>query len=195
VLLAQAARLGYLGGPGDAVLDVTYGRGKWWTRYRPANLIAHDLSVDGVDFCQLPELDDIIVGAVCFDPPYITTGNRETSTKQDLYERYGLGAMKGWRAGRDLMEQGMKECARVLAPGGYLLVKCMDYVESAGKAWNYVHVVKTGEGLGLVLHDRFIHASGPGPQPTLNRDGSPRRQVHAREVASFLCVFLKRSCQ
>jgi hypothetical protein len=190
VLIAQAARLGYLGGPNDTVLDVTYGRGKWWTRYRPTNLLFHDLAVDGVDFRQLPEPDNS-VQVVCFDPPYITTGNRATSTRDDLYARYGLGDMKGWQTCRDLIAQGIKECARVVAPNGFLLVKCMDYVESAGKTWNFVFVVQTGEQAGLKFHDRFIHHSGPGPQPTTNRDGSPRRQVHAREVGSFLCVFRK----
>ena len=190
VLIAQMARLGFLGGPGDTVVDVTYGRGKWWTRYRPKNLIAHDLALDGVDFCQLPEADGS-VPVWCYDPPYITTGNRETSTVDDLYARYGLG-LRGWRNGRDLIAQGLKEGARVIRPGGFGLVKCMDFAESNGKTWNYLYVVQLGAELGLKLHERFIHHSGPGPQPTTNRDGSPRRQVHVREVHSVLCIFVRR---
>jgi hypothetical protein len=31
----------------DLVVDVTYGRGNFWTDYRPARLVAHDLAVDG----------------------------------------------------------------------------------------------------------------------------------------------------
>jgi hypothetical protein len=172
---------------------VTYGRGKWWTRYRPKNLAFRDLALDGVDFRQLPEANNS-VRVVCFDPPNITTGKRETSTKDDLYARYGLGEMKGYRAGRDLIAAGLAECARVVEPDGFALAKCMDYVESAGKAWNYRFVADTGEALGLTLRDRFVHHSGPGPQPTTNGDGSPRRQVHAREVASFLLVFTKGRC-
>jgi hypothetical protein len=190
VLIAHAARLGYLGGPDDVVLDVTYGRGKWWTRYRPKNLIAHDLALDGVDFRHLPEADNS-VRVVCFDPPYITTGKREMSTVDHLYARYGLGEMKGWQAGRALIDAGLADCARVQEPGGFLLAKCMDYTESGDKMWNFRHVADTGETLGLMLRDRLIHYSGPGPQPMTNRDGSPRRQVGAREVASFLCIFTK----
>lgn len=185
VLIATVARLGYVGGPDDLVLDVTYGRGLWWTRYRPPRLMA-----GRGDFRDRPEVDGS-VRVVCFDPPYISTGNRDTSSVDDLYARYGLGEMKGWRAIRTLINAGMAECARVLAPGGYLLVKCMDYVESGRKVWNTFHVAAEGEALGLRLVDRFIHLSGGGPQTMTNLDGSPREQKHAREVSSMLLVFTK----
>jgi hypothetical protein len=189
-LIATVARLGYVGGRDDVVLDVTYGRGLWWTVYRPANLVAHDIALDGVDFRHLPEAD-ASAAIVCFDPPYITTGNRATSTVGDLYDRYGLGATNGWRAGRELIADGLAECARVVTPGGFVLAKCQDYVESGTKRWNSFWLVATAETLGLDPHDRVIHHSGPGAQPKQNRDGSPRRQVHVREVASFLFVLAR----
>jgi hypothetical protein len=55
---------------GDRVLDVTYGRGNFWTKFRPEHLTTHDLTLDGVDFRHLPE-DDNSVDVVVFDPPYI----------------------------------------------------------------------------------------------------------------------------
>lgn len=183
VLIATVARLGYL--DGHTVLDVTYGRGLWWTRYQPQCLIA-----GAGDFRLRPEVDDA-VPVVCFDPPYISTGNRKTSSVDDLYDRYGLGDLKGWQAVRALIDDGLAECARVLAPGGHLLVKCMDYVESGHKRWNTFHVAAEGERLGLELVDRFHHVTGGGPQVTTNLDGSPREQKHAREVASMLLVFTK----
>jgi hypothetical protein len=193
VLIATVARLGYLGGPDDPVLDVTYGRGLWWTRYRPPELVTHDLALDGVDFRHLPEAD-ASVPVLCFDPPYISTGSRETSTTDDLYDRFGLGELKGWQAIRRLIDAGLAESARVLAPGGYLLVKCMDYVESGRKVWNTFHVFSEAEALDLRLLDRFHHIAGAGkggPQTMTNLDGSPRKQKHAREVASMLLVFTK----
>lgn len=191
VLIATAARLGYLGGPNSTVLDVTYGRGLWWTMYRPPNLARHDrFTLDGVDFRQLPEADNS-VEIVCFDPPYISTGSRETSSVDDLYDRFGLGEAKGWRAIRQQMDDGLTECARVLAPGGFLLVKCMDYVESGRKVWNGFWVYWRCEAMELRLVDRFIHLTGGGPQVTSNLDGSPREQQHAREVSSLLLVFTK----
>jgi hypothetical protein len=188
VLVATVARLGYLGDASSTVLDVTYGRGSWWTRYRPARLVTHDIALDGVDFRHLPEPDGS-VDVVCYDPPYISTGSRETSTVDELYARFGLGDLKGWRTIRQLIDDGLVDCARVTAPGGYLLAKCMDYVESGRKVWNTFHVASEAERLGLRLVDRFHHLTGGGPQVTTNLDGSPREQHHAREVTSMLLVF------
>jgi hypothetical protein len=185
VLIAAVAQLGYLGQPDDIVLDTTYGRGLWWTRYRPEYLVALQGDFRDMDY----DTDSIPV--VCYDPPYISTGNRETSSVDNLYDRYGLGGLKGWRAIRELIDDGLQECWRVLRPRGYLLVKCMDYVESGRKVWNTFHVAHQGHELGLELVDRFHHLTGGGPQPTTNLDGSPREQKRAREVASMLLVFTK----
>lgn len=191
VLIATVARLGYLGDGAATVLDVTYGRGSFWTRYRPAGLIAHDrYTLDGIDFTALPEADSS-VPVVVFDPPYISTGSRETSSVDDLYDRFGLGDLSGWRAIRALIDAGLAECTRVLARRGYLLVKCMDYTESGRKVWNTFHVHAEAERLGLRVVDRFHHLTGGGPQPTVNLDGSPREQRTAREVTSMLFVMTK----
>ena len=51
-LLAAAAQLWIA--PEDLVVDVAYGRGKFWTQYRPDRLVAHDLALDSVDFRSPP---------------------------------------------------------------------------------------------------------------------------------------------
>src|SRR5688572_3505485 len=73
-LLAAAAQLWI--GPDDLVVDVTYGKGNFWTRYRPGRLVTHDLALDGVDFRHLPEAPGS-VDVVVFDPPYIPQGGRD----------------------------------------------------------------------------------------------------------------------
>lgn len=193
-LLAAAAQLWIA--DSDLVVDMTYGRGKFWTHYRPARLVAHDLITDGVDFRQLPEADGTVDVAV-FDPPYISPGGRASSTLDgrggadgDFNERYGLHDTPATPAElADLIAQGIKEATRVLAPKGRLMVKCMDYVSSGGLFLGRHHVVTTALGLGLRQVDEFVHHSGTGPQPTENPDGTPRRQVHSRRAHSFLCVF------
>lgn len=194
MLIAEVARLGYLGRPDSTVLDATYGRGSFWTRHRPAGLLTNDMHTPGVDmradFREMP-LRDASMPVITFDPPYISTGNRETSSVDDLYDRFGLGNLSGWRAIRKLITDGLIEQARILAPRGRLLVKCMDYTESGRKVWNTFHVYGEAERLGLRMVDRFHHLTGGGPQPQDNLDGTPREQKTAREVTSMLLVFTK----
>ena len=167
--------------PDDLVLDVTYGKGNFWKKYRPANLVCHDLAIDGVDFRQLPE-DDASIDVIVFDPPYMSTGNQATSTIPGFYSAFGLGGFKGWQQCFDLIAAGMKEDTRVVRPGGLLWVKCCDFVESGHKRWGHDHVVNVARDLNLTKIDEFILHKGPGPQPA-------RRQVHAHNAHSFLIVF------
>ena len=168
---------------GDVVVDVTYGRGGFWTDYRPATLIAHDIATDGVDFRRLPEHDGT-VDVVVFDPPYIAQGGRDTSTVPDFLDRYGLTCAPTTTAGIfELVAAGMAEAARVLAPGGRLLVKCMDYVNGGELVLGHHHVVTTALALGLSQVDELVHVSGTGPQP------EGRSQQHSRRAHTFLCVF------
>jgi hypothetical protein len=182
VLIATIARrLDYLAGA--PVLDLTYGRGAWWTRYRPNELLIFD-----GDFTDTGIIDNAIP-VICFDPPYISTGSKATSTIPDFYDRYGVGELSGWQAIRKLMEAGLDECARILTPGGRVLMKCMNYVESGRRVWNVHHFATYQRQLRLV--DEFVHVTGGGAQPSTNLDGSPRRQKHARQVHSNLLVFTK----
>lgn len=188
-LLAAVAQLWIK--PTDLVVDMTYGRGFFWTHYRPARLVAHDRIIDGVDFRHLPEADASVDVAV-FDPPYISMGGRETSNVRgdEFMTRFGLeDAPKSPAELAELIAQGIKEGARILAPKGRLMVKCMDYVSSGGLFLGRHHVVTTALALGLRQADEFVHHSGTGPQPTVNLDGSPRKQHHARRAHSYLCVF------
>ncbi len=199
--------------PDDLVVDVTYGRGKWWTKYQPERFVAHDLGLakdavnpDGVDFRSLPEADDS-VDVVAFDPAYVTPGGRETSTLSakgsDQHDRYGMTTTPSTPAeNMEIIVGGVKEAARVLRsgsrelrsrkPGGRLLLKVMDYIWSGDFQNHHHQVVSAALEVGLVQVDEFIHVSGSGPQPKTNRDGSPRRQVHSRHDFSFLCVFQAR---
>lgn len=185
-LIAAAAQLWI--DPHELVVDVTYGKGNFWTRFRPDHLVAHDLDPtkgDGVDFRHLPEKDES-VDVVVFDPPYIAQGGRETSTIPNMLDRYGLvDVPKTTRELEELIAAGMKEATRVLRPKGRLLVKCMDYVNGGRLVLGRHFVVATALELGLEQVDEFVHHSGCGPQP-------PRpRQFHSRRAHSFLCVFRK----
>lgn len=181
-LIADVARLGYLDG---VVLDPTYGKGNWWTVFRPPLLTTGDIQT-GQDFTNMEWADEQF-DAVAFDPPYVSVGGRSTTGIPGLHAAYGLTNAPTSPGGvQSLIEDGMKECVRVLRPGGYLLVKCQDYV-SSGKLWEGTFYTQeyAKRHLGLETCERFEHHGPVRPQPP------GRRQVHARRNLSTLFVFRK----
>lgn len=186
-MIEACVQLDYLR-PGDRVLDPTYGKGNWWTRYRPDDLVASDLST-GVDFRQLPH-PDASFDVVAFDPPYVCTGGRSKTTIQDFYDRFGLTDCPKTPQGlQELIEAGLKEVMRVTKPRGLILVKCANYV-SGGKLWLGAHkTLQYGLDLGLHLQDQLIYVGHGRPQPARTRaDGRAVRQEHARTNWSTLLI-------
>lgn len=188
-LIAAAAQLWI--NDDDRVLDMTYGRGLFWTDYRPRRLFTNDLSLESEaefhhDFRDFPAWSDGSFNVVVFDPPYIAQGGRDASTVPDMLDRYGLvDVPKTVAEVDDLIRAGMVEAVRLMGNGARLLVKCMDYVNGGEYVRGRHKVVSCAEELGLTQVDEFVHYSGTGPQP------GGRRQLHSRRAHSFLCVFFK----
>ena len=183
-LIADCARLGYLRKEWRT-LDPTYGRGVWWTKWEPDELVTYHRPIDGSDFRDLPE-PDASFDAVAYDPPYVCVGGRKTTGTADMHDRYGLtGAPTSPAKLQRLIDDGLAEMHRVVKPRGIILVKCQDYV-SSGKLWPGTHrTLAFALGLDLSLVDRLEHVSGVRPQPP------GRRQVHARRNLSTLFVLQK----
>lgn len=181
-LVADLARLGYLE-PTDRVLDPTFGRGIWWQRWMPGELVAHDLAMDGVDFRSLPYGDQEFDAAV-FDPPYVCVGGRTTTGIPDLHDRFGLTDAPTTPDGvQELINDGLVEVSRVVKPRGFVIVKCQDYVTS-GRLWPGTYfTTEAALAVGLELFDRLEHVGHVRPQP------GGRRQVHARRNLSTCLVF------
>jgi SAM-dependent methyltransferase len=176
-LIADCARLGYLQ-THWRTLDPTFGRGGFWKKWRPAELVVHDMKLDGVDFTDLPH-GDASFDAVVFDPPYKLNGTPTRSVD----ERYGVDVVDTREARHDLIRAGIDECARVLRPGGWLLVKCQDQVNGGKVRWQtreFADHAELKHGMRLV---DMLHRLGYRPQP------AGRRQVHARRNYSTLLVF------
>lgn len=187
-LIAAAATLWIK--PGDRVLDMTYGRGKWWTQIRPKNLTTNDIDKTSLaehhyDFRALPWPTGRF-DVVCFDPPYISPGGRDTSTIEDFNDRYGLDTTPLSTSDlRTLIEEGLHEAVRLTKPGGRVFVKCMDYQEGS-KFHTFRHwICVAAFRFGVDQVDEFVHYSGTGPQPR------GRQQHVSRRAHSFLCVFRK----
>jgi hypothetical protein len=168
-MIQDLRRLGYLTDDMH-VLDCTYGRGKWWTLGEPPSFVKHDLlTVDGVDFCNLPEPADTF-DFTAFDPPYAAQGGKETSTLQDYNNAYGRDTAAGDPNGIQLdIDRGLSETYRVTKPNGIVIVKVQDYVWS-GKLWPGTHLTLTKAfELGFKLEDRFEHIGNIRPQPPRTR--------------------------
>lgn len=197
-LIADVAQLYFK--PTDVIVDATYGKGKWWTRYHhdPRRFVGfvwkHDPDVIALPpfgiipidtFHELP-LEDASADVVCFDPPYVSTGGRKTSTIPDFNNRYGLTetARTPYQLHVDNM-RGFHDCVRVTKPGGLILVKCQAYI-SSGKLQNGVYwLMSDAELYPVELVDWLIMAGHTRAQP------AGRRQVHFRQNASHLLIYRK----
>lgn len=162
--------------------DVTYGRGNWWTMWKPTSLVAHDkYTYDAIDFRDLPE-EDGTYDLVAFDPPYKLNGTPELG---DFDDRYGVDKTMTWQERHAMIGEGIEECARVLRRGGILLLKCQDQVCSGKIRWQTDEFTDRAETVGLMKVDRFDMTGGGRKQPV------GRRQVHAHGRPSTLLVLRK----
>lgn len=184
-LIAAVAPL-YLQG---SVLDVTYGRGKWWDRYTPPHFDYHDIELDGVDFRALPH-DDESFDAVTFDPPYVPEGGirrqagGQTNDERDFRDRYGLAPGISFAEMNERNIAGLAECARVAS--SWVLVKCSDFVTGGKFTLGHLTMIDAARDLGLGIHDLIIHATGTGPG-----GHNITTVLRARRAHSYLIVFAR----
>ena len=181
-MIKDVARLGYLRREWRT-LDPTYGLGNFWTEWQPEVLHKSDkytatIGVNDDDFRNLMWTSGSF-DAVVFDPPYKLNGTPSPEEK-----RYGVEAPARWQDRIHLIIEGLVECARVLKPKGFLLVKCMDQVVSGKVVWQTDIVTNVVKEEGLVKVDRLDFLTDPRPQPH-------SRQVHARRNYSSLLIFQK----
>jgi hypothetical protein len=167
-----------------SVLDVTYGRGKWWERFRPEPFAYHDLALDGVDCRALPE-HDRSWDTVTLDPPYVEAGTpgKTLASSGDFFDRYGVGSGRPPAPVLELLAAGTCEACRVARR--FVLVKCMEFV--AGGRFHDGPTVATLAALEAdwVKHDQIVHFTGGGI------GGSHRtcEVLRAVRVHSYLLVF------
>jgi len=172
--------------PRGRVLDATWGRGNFWTTVdlSPYHLVTMDMEMPAQvrgDFAHLPFRDQVFDGAV-LDPPYAGHGSGRT-IHESITKTYNLKPGTSTAHIKAFYSQGMAECARVLRPGGILVVKCQDSIES-GKQQRMEHwVSRVASDLGLTDEDTLV----------LVQSGRPLMrhpyQKHARKNHSYFRVF------
>lgn len=180
-MIADVATFGYFDG---SVLDVTYGLGNFWTKFRPEAFTACDINAEkspigySVDFRQLPfgcEYDCVV-----FDPPYRLSGTRD---RGEFDERFGTdGKYIKWQDVYALIQAGLTECCRVTRK--WVMLKCQDQVCSGKMRWQTMDFTAWAEDLcGVELVERFDMLGDVRPQP------KGRRVLHAASNYSTLLVF------
>jgi hypothetical protein len=156
-----------------------------WTDHAPGDFFPFDLDprrgVTVADLGALP-LGDNSAGSLVLDPPYKLGGTPTSNHAGGMDDRYGID--RSWKPA-DVMAlylAGMTEAARVVRPGGFVLVKCQDQISSGRLHLQTFDVLQTALLLDLEVVD-MLHLVGGRPQP------AGRRQVHARRNYSTLIVF------
>jgi hypothetical protein len=187
-LMAQVARLYFR--PGDRIADVTFGHGRFWRQidltqydFHPSDLLT--VPDRSYDFGHLPYRSadfDVHV----FDPPYIHSPRAGRFLEED-YRNHATTRGFSHDDIISLFRDGMTEGHRILKPGGLMLVKCRDEIESGRQRMSHIeiHDIAVGE-LRMEVQDLFVLMQ---KQPLLHFG----RSLHARKNHSFLWVFRKQT--
>ncbi|MBK7830448.1 MAG: site-specific DNA-methyltransferase [Nannocystis sp.] len=200
--------------PGSLIADVTYGLGAFWKKV-PANryrVLASDIALkpalpsppgftlqSEVDCRALPYAAASL-DAVVLDPPYM-----EGMYRREVEHMAGSGSHAAFRraysasapttepgprwhdAVVDLYARAGREAARVLRPGGTLIVKCQDEVSANTQRLTHVELITGYESLGFYCKDLFVLVRANSPAVS-----RLKTQVHARKNHSYFLVFDKR---
>lgn len=177
-MILDIVELGYIR-PTDVIIDLTYGRGAWWTKYHHPGEFWANLSPDD----EMGELPPYMNAWMCrdfrdlgeewgnfdvalFDPPYVSMGGRATSGLPDFMNRYGL---ENAATTPELLHadnvRGLAEAMRIVKPGGLILAKCAPYISSGvrkeGDWWARDAAIE----MGLKVEDMLIHIGDVRAQP------------------------------
>jgi len=192
-LIADAVvPLGWIGDH-HTVLDCTYGKGRFWTKYTPDRLVGVDLNPVKAKTVQadnrvLP-FPDRCFDVVVFDPPYRLNGTPDRGSD----EAYGIDVAKTTAERMAGILEGAEEAARVCRK--HLLIKCQDQVVSGEVRFQTIelHTLLTGlEPNADIKGDRPMRLAERFDFPTNGIPQPPgRRQLHARHDHSQLLVFTR----
>ncbi len=193
-LIADVAAMGWLDG---LVLDATYGKGNFWTKWRPPLLedpefgkltpglwandpetkipSSADMKTFSWDARSLPAGYEDFFDAVVFDPPYKLNG-RAGSVQSD--SAYGVDRQATYDERMDLILNGSVECARVTKPGGWLHIKAQNQI-CGGRYIDMTRLIKDQlKGFAMVeLRTQWMLVVTPRPQPPGRPQRNPRNNV------------------
>lgn len=188
-ILADIQTLHNNGEPYQA--DLTYGSGSFWNwnKCGPPPRIRMDLApAPGslanlrADIRALPFKPNSLKSVVV-DLPFIHAPGKASVMGQRF------SGYPSQRALNELHWEAAHQIALVMAPGGLVVWKCQDIIESSKQVWNHINIHMHATSAGLHAEDLFIlHRSR-----TAVVGWNQHRQQHARRTHCYFWCFLKRS--
>ncbi|MEM9516026.1 MAG: hypothetical protein AAGA42_14330 [Actinomycetota bacterium] len=164
----------------EPILDLTYGKGKFWNRLRELDVTRNDLhplkgdvSEDFTATCW----PDRSWPTVVFDPPYSLRGAK---SDEDFEDAYGLDRYRSHAEMRESIEAGTREACRISSR--WVLVKTQDQVSSYYLQSLTTWVINAALDSNARLVDS-MHLLGGREQP------KDRSQVRVRRGYSTMLVF------
>ncbi len=165
-------------------VDCTYSTGGFYRHGVPEPRLKFDLEPQCADVvkadCRALPLGDGSVRSIVFDPPC----NHAPGKASVMGQRFG--GLRSQAAHHELYRAALAEFARVLPPGGLVIFKCQDTVESSKQVWNHVLIYGWALEAGFIGRDLFILV-----KRSSMRGWNWARQQHAHRKHSYFWVFEK----
>ena len=150
--------------PPEPILDATYNAGRFWRGSRRdvwsmdvAPLPGHPVDY-ACDNREMPGVPDAAFGCVVYDPPHVGNNGRDKSCKGfDIHYGAHVTSLKteGYTLSH-LYPPFLTQAHRVLRPGGLLLAKITDQVNSHRSRWAHVDFMRMAEDAGFTVCDLIV---------------------------------------
>jgi hypothetical protein len=172
----------YPNSPPRKILDAMCNRRRMWKGSKFAGLVT-GMDIDEAvkpdivgDATTMSAIDDGAWDVVALDPPHYPNGGRG---RKDFQERFGVGLTAGKELNYSvshLYEPILKQCKRVLIPGGLVLAKIADYVHNHRFQWAVFDFVAAVRAAGMTPCDRIVKVrKGPIMDPKWKNRHHARR--------------------
>lgn len=133
------------------VLDVTYGKGRFWKKSRPQGLITVDL-LPGADFQvdnRCMPFPDGMFDVIVYDPPQVNRSVEVGENRKSVMALYNLVSWDG------TFVDTLRECYRVASPEATRIVKMADELSRPGP-WHHVRLISEAEQVGWQPFDMLV---------------------------------------